>query len=126
MKALKTINTHCGAINHNLIEIFLEVLENNGNDFSREFVRRTRMFIKSSDFAELFNFLVTNAMGGRICIKRSVVDNAIDYIIKNYEKEIEEDNRIFDKEKTKQQMKSYMHIYQNALTAYIEANYLFE
>ena len=126
MKALETMNTHCDAINHNLIEIFLEVLENTGNDFSREFVRRVRMYIMAPDFAEFFNFLVTNAVGGRIHIKRSVVDNAINYIINNYEKEIEDDVCISDKENTKRQMKTYMRIYQNSLTAHIEANHLFE
>ncbi|MBQ5992886.1 MAG: hypothetical protein IJL57_00935 [Bacteroidales bacterium] len=109
-----------------LTEIFLDVLENNGDKLGQEFVRKVRTFIKSTDFAELFNFLVTNAVGGRIHIKRSVVDNAIDYIINNYEKEIEDDVCISDKENAKRQMKTYMHIYKNTFTAFIEANYLFE
>ena len=109
-----------------LTEIFLDVLENNGDKLGQEFVRKVRTFIKSTDFAELFNFLVTNVAGGRIHIKRSVVDNAIDYIIKNYEKEIEDDVRNFDKENAKRQMKTYMHAYKNLLTAVIGANYLFE
>lgn len=111
---------------HYLSEIFLDVLEKNGDNLGREFVRKVRIYIKSPDFAELFNFLVTNAVGGRIHIKRSVVDNAIDFIIKKYEKEIEDDVRIFDKENTKRQMRTYMHTYKNLLTAFIEANYLFE
>jgi len=126
MKALETMNTHCGVTNHNLIEIFLKVLENKGNDFSREFVRRVRMYIKAPEFAEFFNFLLINAAGGRIHIKSSVVDNAIDYIINNYEREIDDDDRISDKEKTKQQMRTYMYTYQNLLTAHIEAHHLFE
>ena len=126
MKAFETMSTHCGAINRNLVEIFLEVLENNGNDFSREFVRRVRMYIKAPEFAEFFNFLLINAAGGRIHIKSSVVDNAIDCIINNYEREIDDDNRISDKEKTKQQMRTYMYTYQKLLLAHIEAHHLFE
>ena len=109
-----------------LSEIFLDVLEKKGDKLGQEFVRDMRMFIKSPDFAELFNFFVTNAVGARICIKHTVVDNAIDYIVKKYEKEIEEDEHGLDKEETKRQMKTYMRIYHNSLTAYIEANHLFE
>jgi 6-pyruvoyl-tetrahydropterin synthase len=111
---------------HYLTEIFLDVLEKKGNKLGQEFVRKVRTFIKSPDFAELFDFLVTNAVGGRILIKRPVVENAIDYIIKRYEQEIEENVRISDKENAKRQMKTYMHTYKNLLTAFIEANYLFE
>ena len=111
---------------YHLSEIFLEVLENNGNNLSREFVRRVRMYIKAPDFADFFNFLLVNVAGGKICIKRSVVNNAIEFLIKNYEKEIESNVQIFDKENAKRQMKSYMRIYQNSLTACIEANHLFE
>jgi hypothetical protein len=111
---------------HYLTDIFLDVLEKKGDKLGREFVRKVRIFIKSTDFAELFNFLVTNAACGRIHIKRSVVDNAIDYIIRKYEKEIEDDVHISDKENTIRQMKTFMHTYKNLLTAFIEANYLFE
>jgi hypothetical protein len=126
MKALEMKNTHCGAINHNLIEIFLEVLENNSDDFSREFVRSVRMYIKAPEFAEFFNFLLINALGGRIRIKRSVINNAIEFLIKSYEKEIEDDNMVSEKEVVKRQMKAYMFEYQNLLTAHIEAQCLFE
>ena len=111
---------------HYLTEIFLDVLEKKGDKLGREFVRKVRIFIKSTDFAELFNFLVTNAAGGRIHIKRSIVDNAIDYIIRKYEKEIEDDVHISGKEDAIRQMKTFMHTYKNLLTAFIEANYLFE
>ena len=120
MKALEMKNTHCGAINHNLIEIFLEVLENNSDDFSREFVRSVRMYIKAPEFAEFFNFLLINALGGR------VINNAIEFLIKSYEKEIENDDTISEKEVVKRQMKAYMYDYQNLLTAHIETQCLFE
>lgn len=109
-----------------LTEIFLDVLENNGNKLGQEFVRKVRTFIKSTDFAELFNFLLINALGGRIRIKRSVINNAIEFLIKSYEKEIEDDNMVSEKEVVKRQMKAYMFEYQNLLTAHIEAQCLFE
>lgn len=109
-----------------LSEIFLEVLEKNGNKFSKGFVKRVRIIIKSPDCAELFNFLVTNAVGGRICIKRSVVDNAVECLIKIYEKEIEENNSVSDKENLKLQMKTDMYLYRDLLENYIASNFLFE
>ena len=126
MKALKMKSTHCGAISHNLIEVFLEVLENNSDDFSREFVRSVRMYIKAPEFAEFFIFLLINALECRIRIKRSVINNAIEFLIKSYEKEIEDDDTVSAKEVVKQQMKAYMYEYQNLLTAHIEAHCLFE
>lgn len=111
---------------HYLSDIFLEVLEKNGDKFSREFVRKVRIIIKSLDCAELFDFLVTNAVGGRICIKRSVVDNAIECLIKNYEKEIEDNDSVSDKEKTKLQMKTDMYLYHDLLAKHIASNLLFE
>lgn len=111
---------------HYLSDIFLEVLEKNGDKFSREFVRRVRIIIISPDCAELFDFLVTNAVGGRICIKRSVVDNAIECLIKNYEKEIEDNDSVSVKEKTKLQMKTNMYLYHDLLIKFIASNLLFE
>ena len=111
-----------------LSEIFLEVLERNGDKFAQEFVRKIRIYIKSPQCAELFNFLVVNAAGGRIPIKRSIVYDAIECLIKIYEQEIEDDKNISDenKERAKAQMKTSMYTYRDLLEMYISANYLIE
>ena len=111
---------------HLLSDIFLDVLEYNGNKLSREFVRRVRLYIKSPDFAEIFNFLVVNSIGVRTRINRSTVDNAVDYLIKIYEKEIEDNHGISDKEKVKQQMRTDMYVYHDLLAKHISSNLLFE
>lgn len=112
--------------NHYFSELFLEALENNGDKLSREFVRSMRIYIKSPDFAELLNFLVAGAMGNKIRIKRSVFENAIECIIKCFEKEIENNKSISDKEKAKLQMKANMQLYRVSLENYIKSNFLFE
>lgn len=112
--------------NYLLSDIFLDVLEYNGNKLSRDFVRRVRITIKSPECAELFNFLVTNAVGGRIRIKHSVVANAIECLKKVYEKEIEENDSISDKEESKQKMRTDMDVYHDLLEKYIASNLLFE
>ncbi len=109
-----------------LSDIFLEVLERNGNYLSREFVRRVRLYIKSPDFAKLFNFIVVNSLGGKIHIKRSTIDNAVDFLIKTYEKEIENDKRMSDKEKAKQQMKTDMYMYRDMLKGHVASSCLLE
>lgn len=109
--------------NYYLSEIFIEVLEKNGDKFGQEFVRRVRIYVKTPECAELLNFLVINAVGGRICIKRSVVDDAIECLKKYYEQEIEDNNSISDKEKTKSQMKAYMKMYHDLLVCYIESHF---
>ena len=126
MKAIETMNTHCGNGNHDFTEIFLEVLERSCNDLSREFVRRVRMYITAPEFAKFFIFLLINALGGRVRIKRSSINNAIAFLVKRYEKEIEDDDTVSEKEVVKRQMIAYMYEYQNLLTAHIESQCLFE
>ena len=108
------------------LTFFLEVLERNGDNLSREFVRRVRLYIKSPDFAKLFNFLVVNSVGGKIRIKRSAVDNAVDFLINAYEEEIENDKGVCDKENAKQQMKTDMYMYRDMLKGHIASSCLFE
>lgn len=89
-----------------LVDALLKILEDNNDNFGREFVQRVRVLIKIPECAELFNCVVINALGLHVNIKESIVDRGIDCLIDYYEHDI--DNRIPLTEKQRNQCKIKM------------------
>lgn len=89
-----------------LVDALLKILEDNNDNFGREFVQRVRVLIKIPECAELFNCVVINALGIHVNIKESIVDRGIDCLIDYYEHDI--DNRIPLTEKQRNQCKIKM------------------
>ena len=83
-----------------LVDVLLKILEDNYDDFGREFVQRVRVLIKMPECAELFNCVVVNALGLRANIKESIVDRGIDCLIDFYEHDIDNEDSWTEKQRS--------------------------
>lgn len=83
-------------------DLFLDILEKNANDNTRQIIQQTRIFMTFPDYAELFNVLLINALGYYTQIEERKVDNAITFIIKQNELHIDSLSNISKEEKNSQ------------------------
>lgn len=104
-----------------LVDALLKILEDNNDNFGREFVQRVRVLIKIPECAELFNCVVINALGLRVNIKESIVDRGIDCLIDFYEHNIDNDNSLTEKQRnlSRTRMKNDMYLCRELLKVYL-------
>lgn len=104
-----------------LFDIFVAVLERNGNDETRIFVSKTRTLMNVPECAEYLNCILINALGVPYCISENVVDKAIDYIIHLHENDIEcfYSATQQQKEAEKTAMRAFMEQYRNSVKEFL-------
>lgn len=109
-----------------LFDIFITVLERNGNDATRNFIRKTRILMNVPECAEYLNCILINAMGVQCCIAEKVVDKAVDCIIHLHEDDIEcfYNATKQQKDAEKAAMKSFMEQYRYAVKEYLKSQRL--
>ena len=100
-----------------LVDALLKILEDNNDNFGREFVQRVRVLIKIPECAELFNCVVINALGLHVNIKESIVDRGVDCLIGLHEHDIDNDASLAEEQRNlcKIQMKSQMCLYKDLI-----------
>lgn len=106
-----------------LFDIFITVLEKNGNDATRNFIQKTRILMNVPECAEYLNCILINALGVRCCITENVVDKAMDCIIQVHEDDIE---CFFNatqqqKEAEKTAMRAFMEQYRYAVKEFLKS-----
>ena len=109
-----------------LFDIFLVVLERNGNDSTRNMVRKTRILMNVPECAEYLNCILINALGVPCCISENVVDKAVDCIIHLHEDDIDcfYNATQQQKEAEKNAMRVFMEQYRIAVKNYLNQNRL--
>lgn len=109
-----------------LFDIFIAVLERNGNDTTQNFIRKTRILMNVPECAEYLNCILINALGVPYCISENVVDKAVDCIIHLHEDDIEcfYNATQQQKEAEKTAMRIFMEQYRIAVKNYLNQNRL--
>ena len=104
-----------------LFEIFIAVLERNGNNSTRNMVRKTRILMNAPECAEYLNCLLINALGVLCRISENVVDKAVDCIIHLHENNIEcfYSATQQQKEAEKTAMRAFMEQYRNSVKKFL-------
>ena len=109
-----------------LFDIFVAVLERNGNDETRIFVSKTRTLMNVPECAEYLNCILINALGVPCCISENVVDKAVDCIIHLHEDDIEcfYNATQQQKEAEKNTMRVFMEQYRNSVKEFLKSQRL--
>ena len=109
-----------------LFDIFITVLERNGDDATRNFGHKTKILINVPECAEYLNCLLINALGVPCCVAENVVDKAIDCIIHLHDDDIEcfYNATPQQKEAEKTAMRAFMEQYRIAVKNYLDQNRL--
>lgn len=107
-----------------LFDIFITVLERNGNDATKNMVRKTRILMNVPESAEYLNCILINAFGVPCCIAENMVDKAVDCIIHLHEDDIEcfYNATQQQKEAEKTAMRAFMEQYRIAVKSYLNQN----
>lgn len=105
-----------------LFDIFLMVLEKNGDDASRNFVKKTIILMNAPECSEYLNCLLINALGVPCCITAEVVDKAIDCIIHLHEDDIDSFYNATQQQKDAEKvaMRAFMEQYRYAVKDYLK------
>lgn len=105
-----------------LFDIFLMVLEKNGDEASRNIVRKTKILMNAPECSEYLNCLLINALGVPCCITAEVVDNAIDCIIHLHDDDIDcfYNATRQQKDAEKVAMRAFMEQYRYAVKEYLK------
>jgi hypothetical protein len=106
-----------------LFDIFITVLERNGNDATRNYIRKTRILMNVPECAEYLNCILINALGTPCCIAEDVVDKAVDCVIHLHEDDIEcfYNATQQQKETEKTSMKTFMEQYRCAVKDFLKS-----
>lgn len=117
-------NKHDMARQITLFDIFIAVLERNGNEATRNFARKTRILMNVPECAEYLNCILINALGVPYCISENVVDKAVDCVIHVHEDDIEcfYNATQQQKEAEKTAMRAFMEQYRIAVKSYLNQN----
>ncbi len=104
-----------------LFDIFITVLERNGNEVTRNFARKTKILMNIPECAEYLNCILINAIGVPYRISDNVVDKAIDCIIHMHEDDIEYFYNATQqqKEAEKNAMRVFMEQYRNSVKEFL-------
>lgn len=104
-----------------LFDIFLTILERNGDDSSKNFVRKTRILMNVPECSEYLNCILINALGFRHHISAEVVDKAVDCVIHLHEDDIDcfYNATQEQKEKEKSAMRTFMEQYRLAVKEHL-------
>lgn len=104
-----------------LFDIFITVLERNGNEVTRNFARKTKILMNVPECAEYLNCILINAIGVPYRISDNVVDKAIDCIIHMHEDDIEYFYNATQqqKEAEKNAMRVFMEQYRNSVKEFL-------